>query len=52
VPDELLTLTISVGRRMILFGSGSCLSKLERVQANSKEVVKIIDNYQFPAVQA
>jgi hypothetical protein len=36
---------------MIPFGSGSCLSKLERVQANSKEVVNIIDNYQIPAVQ-
>jgi hypothetical protein len=30
---------------MIPFRSGSCLSKLEHVKANSREVIKIIDNY-------
>jgi len=30
---------------MISFPSGSCLSKLERVKANSIETFKIIDNY-------
>jgi len=47
---ELLTVAISVSRRMIPFPSGSCLSKLERVKANSNAVVKIIDDYHFPAV--
>jgi len=32
---------------MILFPSGSCLSKLERVKANSKEMVNIFDHYHF-----
>jgi hypothetical protein len=39
---------ISVGRRMISFPSGSCLSKLERVKANSIEVTIIIDHYHIP----
>ena len=50
VPIELLTVTISVSRRMIPFRLGSCLSKLERVKANSIEIFKIIDNYRIPAV--
>ena len=50
VPFELFTVTISVSRRIILFPSGSCLSKLERVKANSIEMSKIIDNYHIPAV--
>jgi len=50
VPIELLTVTITVSCRMILFRSGSCLSKLERVKANSIEIAKIIDNYHIPAV--
>jgi len=35
---------------MIPFRSGSCLSKLERVKANSIEVAKIIDNYHIREV--
>ena len=50
VPIEFLTVTISVSHRMIPFRLGSCLSKLERVKANSNEVVKIIDDYHVPAV--
>jgi len=50
IPIELLTVTISVSRRMISFLSGSCLSKLERVKANSNEMVKIIDDYHIPTV--
>ena len=34
---------------MISFSSGSCLSKLERVKANSIEVLMIISNYHIPA---
>jgi hypothetical protein len=50
VPIELLAVTISVSRRMILFRSGNCLSKLERVKANSIKMSKIIDNYNIPEV--
>jgi len=50
VPFELLTVTISISRRMIPFPSGSCLSKLERVKANSIEGAKIIDTYHIPPV--
>ena len=50
VPIELLTVTISVSRRIVPFPSESCLSKLERVKANSIEVVKIIDSYHIPTM--
>jgi len=50
VPIELLTVTISVSRRMIPFSSGSCLSKLDRVKTNSNEMVKIIDDYHIPTM--
>ena len=36
---------------MILFGSGSCLGKLERVKANSLEAANIINHYHIPTVQ-
>ena len=36
---------------MIWFGSGSCLSKLERIKANSIEAAKIINHYHIPTVQ-
>jgi hypothetical protein len=45
---ELLAIAISVSRRMIPFPWASCLSKLERVKANSIEVFKIMDNYRIP----
>ncbi len=37
---------------MIPFRLGSCLSKLERVKANSIEVAKIINNYHIPDGQS
>jgi len=45
---ESLAVTVSVSRRMISFRSESCLSKLERVKANSIEVVKIVENNTLP----
>ena len=36
---------------MIGFGSGSCLSKLERVKANSIAAANIINHYHIPTVQ-
>jgi len=50
VPIELLLVTNSVSRRIIPVPSGSCLSKLERVKANSIAAVKIIDNYHILTV--
>ncbi len=51
LPDGLeFTVTILVSLRMIPFPSGSCLSKLERVKANSIDVAKIIDDYHIHAV--
>jgi len=41
----------SLSRRMIWFRSGSCLSKLERVKANSIEVTKIIHHYHISTMQ-
>jgi len=40
---ELLAVAISRSRRIIPFGSGSCLSKLERVKANSIKIFKIVN---------
>jgi len=40
---ESVTVSIFKKRGMIWFGSGSCLSKLERLKANSIEVTKIDD---------
>jgi len=41
--------TITASRRMISFRSASCLSKLERVKANSIKVVKIDDKKHIAA---
>jgi hypothetical protein len=40
---ELFAVTISVSRRVISVRSARCLSKLERVKANSIERIKIVD---------
>ncbi len=50
VPIEWFAVTVSVSPRIVSFPWGSCLSKIERVKANSIELLKIIDNYPTPAV--
>jgi len=49
-PASSCLVTISVSRRIIPFRLGSCLSKLERVKANSIEIAKVMDYYHIPAV--